>query len=81
MRKDDVTTMSRPVQRVQPNPAIDPNTSQYPGFCIVFDDDDVERDADGYFITPEYLAGTHPRDYACGDDELIIRMPAETRGR
>ena len=43
MRKDDVTTMSRPVQRVQPNPAIDPNTSQYPGFCIVFDDDDVER--------------------------------------
>ena len=51
----------------------------YPGFCIVFDDDEVERDASGYFIAPDYLAGTHPREYACGDDELIIRMPADTR--
>jgi hypothetical protein len=59
--------------------SVSTGTDLFPGFCIVFDDDEVERDADGYFVKPDYLAGTHPRDYACGDDEIIIRLPGGSR--
>ena len=58
-----------------------PNTQRSNDFCVVYSDDEVERDEDGYFIKPDRLAGTHPRQYTCGGDELIIRMPAETRDR
>ena len=49
------------------------DTQKFPGYCILYDDEEDIRDSEGRFVRPARLAGTHPNEYCPGwNGETIV---------